>query len=275
MSRYRALQQRIEQTAVPAYLPYVLLGYPTAARSLDVARVLAECDVDGFELGLPFRDPVADGPVIQAAANETLDNGFAVADAVTLVAEIRALAPDAPLTLMAYYNMVIARTPERFIGDFAAAGIDGLLVPDLPVEAAHELVPIAARHGIELIFIASPLSDGRRLAMLGEAGGGFVYVVTRLGITGVDAQYSAGLSELFGRVHEHVRLPAFAGFGISEPEHAARMVAAGADGVIIGSRLVQLIQAAEHDNWKLANLAAHTHSMMDTLRGLKVLRGSR
>jgi tryptophan synthase alpha chain len=272
MNRYTALQKRISETRIPAYLPYVLLGYPTKERTVDVCRVLADGGVDGLELGLPFRDPVADGPLIQAAANETLDYGFTTADAVDLVREIRKMVPNTPLTLMAYYNMVIARGAESFIADFSTAGIDGLLVPDLPVERAEELIPIAQKHGIVLIFIASPLSDERRLKMLGAAGGGFTYVVTRLGITGVDAHYATALDGLFSRIHDTIPLPAFAGFGISEPEHVTKMVAAGADGVIIGSRLVQLIQAANDENWNLAALAAHTRSIIDTLRGLKTIR---
>ena len=262
------------QTRRPAYLPYVLLGFPSAPKTLDVARVLVEGGADGLGLGLPFRDPVADGPVIQKAGNDALDRGFTVAQAVELVREIRALSADAPLTLMAYYNMLIARGLERFIADFAAAGIDGFLVPDLPVEQAMELAPLAARHGVDLIFIASPLSDERRLDMMQQAGGGFLYVVTRLGITGVESNYAEALDTLFARIHKAVTLPAFAGFGISEPEHAARMVAAGADGVIVGSKLVQLIRQAEDDDWNLATLAAHTRDMTETLARLTTVRAA-
>ncbi len=260
------------QTRRPAYLPYVMLGYPTGGKTLDVCRVLLEGGADGLELGLPFRDPVADGPVIQKAGNDALDRGFTVAQGVELVRGIRALSAAAPLTLMAYYNMVIARGAEAFIAPFAEAGMDGLLVPDLPVERAGELASVSAAHGVELVFIASPLSDERRLGLMQQAGGGFLYVVTRLGITGVESRYSESLDALFGRIHGAVTLPAFAGFGISEPEHAARMVAAGADGVIVGSKLVQLIRHADDHDWNLATLAAHTRDMTKTLRGLKTVR---
>ena len=183
-----------------------------------------------------------------------------------LVREIRKVAGSRPITLMGYYNMVLARGTERFISDFARAGIDGLLVPDLPAEQAHEIADPARAHGVETVFIASPLTDARRLELLRGVAGGFLYVVTRLGITGVQSNYSHVLDELFARIHQHIDLPAFAGFGISEPAHAKRMVEAGADGVIVGSRLVQLIEESETRNdW--TELATHTRSMITALGG--------
>ncbi|HEV3157717.1 MAG TPA: tryptophan synthase subunit alpha [Candidatus Baltobacteraceae bacterium] len=269
MTRYQQLREQITTTNAPVYLPYVMLGYPTAEKSLDVCRHLIKERVHGFELGLPFRDPVADGPVIEAAGNMALDNGMTTSKAVELVRKIRDLAPSTPLTLMSYYNMVLAKGADRFIGEFASAGIDGLLIPDITVERAEEVAPSARKHGVDLVYIVSPLSDERRIRLIKEYAGGFIYVVTRLGITGIESHYASTLEELFGRIHKQISLPAIAGFGISEPEQAVGMVDLGADGVITGSRLVQLIGQAQENAWDLTPVVEHTRKMLNTLSGLR------
>jgi tryptophan synthase alpha chain len=262
MSRYNHIHTIINQ-GKSVYMPYVMLGYPTIAASLAVCKTLIEAGVHGLELGMPFRDPMADGPIIQAAANVALDNGFTTDDAISLVTQIRALNPQIPLTLMSYYNMVVARGPEAFISAFAKAGIDGLLVPDLPPELAPEIHPTLQQHHLELILIASPLSDETRLKRISELAGGFIYVITRLGITGVTETYSNKLPELFARIHASTSLPAIAGFGISKPEHAASMVASGANGYIVGSHLVKLTETCVADNNNFTPIHNHTVNMLN------------
>lgn len=263
MSRYQLLKDLTDQ-GKPVYLPYVMLGFPDMKYTVEICKALIEEGVQGFELGFPFRDPVADGPVVQDAANEALDNGFKTAKAVDLVRQIRALNDDIPLTAMSYFNMVLARGPEQFIKEFSEAGLDGLLIPDMPPERADEISPIAKKYGIELVFIAAPNSDERRLDLIRQYAGGFIYVVTRLGITGVQNKYSDQLTKLFENLHKHIPLPAIAGFGISEPEQAMNMVKAGADGVITGSRLIELIrEGAKGDTLDLAPLKAHTRAMIE------------
>jgi tryptophan synthase alpha chain len=268
MSRYQSLSHRIQHDKKPVYLPYVMLGYPTQNATLEACKVLIEAGVHGLELGLPFRDPMADGPVIQAAANMALDNGFTTAQAAELVAQIRGLSPTIPFTLMTYYNMVVAQGVEAFVTMFAKAGVDGILIPDLPPEYAEEVAPIFEKHGLKMVLIASPLSDDSRLELIGRYAGGFVYVITRLGITGVDETYSQKLPDLFARIHKHINLPAIAGFGISKPEHMDAMAEAGADGVIVGSKLVQLIGEA-HATDNFAPVTRHAREMVmrtETLR---------
>lgn len=250
------------------YMPYYTLGYPTEAMTLKVIRTLIDNGAHGLELGLPFRDAVADGPIIQAAANEALDRGFCVEKALGLITKIRAMNDTIPLTLMCYYNMVVARGVEKFIRDFAKAGIDGILIPDLPPERAEEIWPAARKHGIATIFIASVLSDAARLQKIAAIASGFVYVVPRLGITGLNQKFAAHLDEVFARIHAATPLPLIAGFGIAEPAHAAEMFAAGANGVISGSKIVKLVGEAYAKDKKtdLATLARHTRSMVKATR---------
>jgi tryptophan synthase alpha chain len=255
MNRYDSLKKH------PSYMPYVLLGYPDMDRTVEICAVLASAGAHGLELGFPFRDPVADGPVIQAAAKESLDGGFNVPDAVGLVRRIRAAVGDLPLTAMVYYNMVLARGAEKFLKEFAEAGLDGLLIPDLPPERAHEIAPLAKKYNVALVFIAAPNTGAERLNLIKPHAGGFVYVVTRLGVTGFDANYSGRLPQLFKNIHAHIPLPAIAGFGISDSGHAADMIAAGADGVITGSKIVDLVRAGD-----MEALRAHTKGMVGALR---------
>jgi tryptophan synthase alpha chain len=262
-SRYDSL------TAGPkkhVYMPYFTLGYPTEALSLKVIRTLIEEGVDGLELGLPFRDAVADGPIIQAAANQALDRGFTVDKALELVRKIRALAPTLPLTLMCYYNMLVARGVEKFIRDFAKAGIDGILIPDLPPERAEEILPAAKKHGVQTIFIASLLSDAARLKTIAAVASGFVYVVPRLGITGLTQNFDEDLAGVFKRIRKATPLPLIAGFGIAEPAHATQMFEAGATGAISGSKVVKLVTDAYAKDKKtdFASLRRHTRQMLKT-----------
>lgn len=247
-----------------SYLPYLMLGHPNAETCVAAAKILLDNGAAGLELGLPFRDPVADGPIIESAGNAVLDSGFTVDDAIAIVKKIRAQNGAAPITLMAYYNMVMARGVQTFAADFAAAGVDGILIPDLPLERTDEVLPALREQNLKLIFMVSPLTTAERLQKIAAVAEGFLYVVTRLGITGTDSNYSAQLSELFARVHANTSLPAIAGFGISRPPDVSAMLAAGADGVIIGSRLVEILQ-----DFDAGELAYHARVIMDALHHKK------
>lgn len=259
MNRYDFLTSRLSSGQL-VYMPYILLGFPGVETSFDVARTVIENGAHGLELGFPFRDPVADGPVIERAGNIALDNGFDAEKGFAVIARIRALAPDIPLTLMLYYNMVLARGADRFFADCQAAGIDGVLIPDMPPERADTVLPAAKANGIKLVFIAAPTTTPERLQIISRVAGGFIYVVTRMGITGTTENYSSQLADLFASIKTHITLPAVAGFGISTPEQAKKMLAAGADGVITGSRIVELTETGTLDD-----LAAHTSAMIQAL----------
>jgi len=247
-----------------SYLPYLMLGYPTSETCLAAAKILLDTGAHGLELGLPFRDPVADGPVIEFAGNKVLDRGFTVDNALGLVQRIRALNATAPLTIMSYYNMLLARGVDKFAADFAAAGAAGILIPDLPLERTDEILPALGKHGLKLIFMASPLTTATRLQKISAVAEGFIYVVTRLGITGAEANYSSQLMELFTRVKQNTALPAIAGFGISKPEDVTTMLNAGADGAIIGSRLVEILE-----DFDAGELAYYTRAILAALQNQK------
>ncbi|MDY0029132.1 MAG: tryptophan synthase subunit alpha [Pseudobdellovibrionaceae bacterium] len=255
MSRYSFITQKIKEGG-HVYMPYVLLGYPDLETSFEVAKTLIENGAHGLELGFPFRDPVADGPVIEKAGNIALDNGFTVDAGFQLIARIRALSSDIPLTLMLYYNMVLARGVDKFFADCKNAGIDGVLIPDMPPERADTVSPAASTNGVELVFIAAPTSTPERLQKIAAVAGGFVYVVTRMGTTGAVENYSDKLSALFASIKSHIDLPAIAGFGISTPEQARKMIGFGADGVITGSKIVDMTAT------NMAEIAPHTKEMV-------------
>lgn len=257
MSRYHTLHT-LKKESKTGYLPYVMLGYPNQKGCLEVSKTLLENGAAGLELGLPFSDPVADGPVIEAAGQEALKNGFKIEDALELITSIRSLAGDRPLTLMAYYNMVQVHGVDDFIQKFAKAGIDGLLVPDISVEAINELAPACKIHNIACIMLASPLTDEARLAKIAPYAEGFLYVVTRLGVTGTFENYSTELEGLFNRIQKYIDLPTYAGFGVSTPEQAQHMIQAGADGVITGSQIVKLTKDVKA-------LTQHTQQMCGAL----------
>ncbi len=255
MSRYESITQKIKNGG-HVYMPYVLLGYPDLEMSYSVAKTLIGNGAHGLEIGFPFHDPVADGPVIEKAGNIALDNGFTVDQGFALIARIRALSPDIPLTLMLYYNMVLARGIEKFFADCKMSGLDGVLIPDMPPERADTVLPAAKANGIDLIFIAAPTSTPERLQKIATVAGGFVYVVTRMGITGSVESYSDKLSDLFTSIKSHINLPVIAGFGISTPDQARKMIESGADGVITGSKIVEMTAQG------LDTIAQHTKEMM-------------
>ncbi len=245
--RYQKMFARLGNEAHKAFIPFTILGWPDRDTSFQMVKTMINGGAHALELGLAFSDPMADGVIIQEADKETLANGFKVRDAIELLKDIRAYNADIPIGLLVYYNMVLARGPEQFFKEMGEAGVDGVLIADLPVEAMEEVAPFAARYGIELICIVSPLTTHARLDAISRYAGGFLYVVSRLGITGVEENFDESLRQLMKRIKEKTDLPLCVGFGISKPEHARQMINAGADGVIIGSRIIQMMKETAPD----------------------------
>lgn len=247
-----------------AFIPFTLLGWPNPDISLALIDAMLEGGATMLELGLAFSDPAADGPIIQQAATETLESGFTVKDALEIIRAVRCKDADIPIGLLVYYNMVLARGADEFFRQMAEAGVDGVLIADLPPELAEEVLPAARRVGVDLIFIVSPLTSPERLRRIAGMAGGFLYVVSRLGITGTEERYDEQLQELLATIKETTRLPACVGFGVSTPEQATRMIRLGADGVITGSRVIQLVR----DNPSQppsAFLTSYIHAMADSI----------
>jgi tryptophan synthase alpha chain len=217
-------------------MPYMMSGYPDRESALAVASAYGECGADLIELGVPFSDPLADGPTIHAAATAALRGGADLAGALEVCA---AVSDRVPVVLMIYANMVLAHGgAERFASRAAEAGAAGAIVPDLPLGEADEIGEALAGAGLALVPLVAPTTPPERLARICEKARGFVYVVSTVGTTGERDELPSGLAELVGSTRERAEVPVAVGFGIGTPEQAAR-VGAIADGVIIGSRLVR------------------------------------
>jgi len=243
-NRYEARFSRLRDAGKKAFIPFTLLGWPDREKSLEIIKLMIASGASALELGWAFSDPIADGPVIQRAAFETLALGFSVGDALSLISEVRQLDEEIPIGLLVYYNMVLAQGVDSFFAQAKNSGVDGVLVADVPPESADEITPLAQQHGICPIFIVSPLTTEQRLAMIVQHAAGFLYAVSRLGITGTEQRYDAQLEDMIARVRKKTELPLCVGFGISTPEQAKSMLALGADGVITGSRIIQLVERA-------------------------------
>jgi tryptophan synthase alpha chain len=222
-----------------AFLPYFPIGYPTYADSLDAITAMAAEGVDGFEIGIPFSDPLADGPVIQAATQIALENGTTVRQCLQAVRDLRARGVTQPMLLMGYMNPLLAYSVENFVRDARAAGADGLIVPDLPPDEGAQVDAACASEGLAHIYMIAPTSNAERIALVGQRYSGFIYVVSLTGITGARDQLPPYLTEFIARLRAQLPdAPLVMGFGISKPEQARRMSDL-VDGFIVGSALVR------------------------------------
>ncbi len=246
-----------------AVIPYVMAGYPDLEGAVEVTLALERGGADILEVGMPFSDPLADGPTIQRAATASLAAGTTVASCLGTAGRIREQS-SIPLVLMGYYNPVHRYGVERFCRDAASAGVEGLILPDLPPEEAAEVREVAHGQGIDLIFLLAPTSTEARIEQAARVAGGFVYCVSLTGVTGARASVATGLDEFVGRVRRHTDLPLAVGFGISRPEHA-RQVARVADGVVVASALIDLIDRTEKSE-RLNKVEGYIRSLRDGAR---------
>lgn len=226
-----------------ALMPYFTLGYPDYDTSLEVVAGCAAAGADLMELGVPFSDPLADGPTIQGSSQQALENGITPALCLEAVAALRDRGIKIPFMLMTYYNPVLAFGERRFVGRAVEAGANGLIVPDLPPEEAGELEAACQANGLALTYLLAPNSPQDRIARICERSTGFTYLVTVTGITGARNRLPEYLKSFIEKVRPHARTPLAVGFGISTPEQAAA-VGAIADGVIVGSALVRAVGRA-------------------------------
>jgi tryptophan synthase alpha chain len=227
-----------------ALMPYMMGGFPDMATSRAIGEAYAANGADLVELGVPYSDPLADGPTIHAAGTAALRAGATI-DGVLAVGE--ALARRVPVVLMCYVNLVLAPGADTFVKRLREAGVSGLIVPDLPMGEEPAVTDACAEHGVALVPLVAPTTTDERLALIGAQARGFVYTVSVAGTTGERGESRERVfGELVGRVKEHTEAPVALGFGIATPEHAAEAARAGADGVIVGTRLVRA--AAEADD---------------------------
>lgn len=222
----------------PVFMPYYPVGYPDFESSIDIIEALSKNGADIMEIGFPFSDPLADGPVIQKATQVALEHGTTTKKTIEAVAELRRRGVDIPLVMMGYYNPVLAYGLEKFVRDASVAGVDGFIIPDLPPEEAGEFTEVL--RDIPLICMVAPTTPEARMEEVVKNAQGFVYLVSVTGVTGSRTALAEGIAELIERVRRHSSVPVCVGFGISTPEQA-KTVGVLADGVIVGSACVRAI----------------------------------
>ncbi len=252
----------------PALVTFVMGGDPDFAASLDILKALPKAGADVIEIGMPFSDPMADGPAIQAAGLRALHSGMTLAKTIELVRAFRATDADTPIVLMGYYNPVYVYGPDRFLADAKAAGVDGLIVVDLPPEADDELCIPALAAGLNFIRLATPTTDDHRLPTVLANTSGFVYYVSVAGVTGAGAATLEHVEQAVARLRRHTDLPISIGFGIRTPEHAAT-IARLADGVVVGSALIDQIGNAENDQQAIDGVLSLCKALAEGVRGAR------
>jgi tryptophan synthase alpha chain len=225
----------------PAFIGFVVAGDPDKVTCIRISRALIAGGTDILELGVPFSDPVADGPTIQKADERALAAGTTPDSVFDIVREIRKES-EVPIVLLTYYNIIHHRGIERFYHEAHDAGVDGILIADMPVEESEEVCAVASQYGIDPIFLVTQTTSDDRINKIAAKARGYLYLVAVLGVTGVRDQVSEGAIDLLHRVRMHTPLPLALGFGISTPAHAQICARAGADGVIVGSAIVETVE---------------------------------
>ena len=261
-SRIEAAFALAKENGRAALMPYFTLGYPNQTDSVDILEAIAPYS-DLLELGVPFSDPLADGPTIQRSTQQSLENGTTVRGCLQMLRELRQRGVETPAMLMGYYNPIMAYGLEAYVQDAAAAGADGFIVPDLPPEEAEELEALANEAGLALIHFLAPTSSDSRIDLVAERAKGFIYMVSVTGVTGARQSMREDLAAFVNKVRQKAAVPLAVGFGISTPELAAE-VGQMADGVIVGSAL---INAADQTDDKAGAAASFVASLLRGIEG--------
>ncbi|NMB80116.1 MAG: tryptophan synthase subunit alpha [Methanomicrobiales archaeon] len=236
----------------PVFIGFTVAGDPDKETCIRAAMALIEGGTDILELGVPFSDPVADGPTIQKADERSLAAGTNVDTIFEIVREIRKRS-DVPIVFLAYYNMIYHRGIDRFYQEAHDAGVDGILVADMPVEESDEVYKAALRHYIDPIFLITQTTSDERIRKIADKSRGYLYLVAVLGVTGVRDTVSTGALDLLKRVRRFTDVPLALGFGISTPAHVKTCADAGADGVIVGSAIVEIVEKNLGDPQQMAH----------------------
>ncbi len=256
MKTYKQVFSELKEQNRTALIPFFVVGDPDFDTSLDIVKTAIDAGADILELGIPFSDPIADGPTIQKADIRAMKSGMTVAKALEFVRKIKDH-KDVPIGLLMYYNLVYQYGTEKFFSDFHQAGVNSVLIADLSIDDADEIAGPAASVGLDTVFMVTPITDPERMKLIASKTTGFIYTVSVLGVTGSRAELSDTVDGLVGKLKGLTDVPVCVGFGISKPEHAATIARAGADGVIIGSKIVGLIESNLGDKEKtLAEISA-------------------
>lgn len=228
-----------------AFIPYIMAGDPNLGRTRELVGILEECGADVIELGVPFSDPLADGPTIQKAAQRALSEGVTLGKVIEFVGSLRRTT-QIPIVLMTYYNLIFRYGEERFVREAYTAGVDGIIVPDLPPDEAGPLLSFSKNTGFDVIFLVAPTSTGERIKKVARASRGFIYYVSITGITGSKLSVDASIGSHIEKIRQISRKPVAVGFGIATPEEASE-IAKIADGVIVGSAIVKRVEDTDEN----------------------------
>jgi tryptophan synthase alpha chain len=238
MKSYKQVFSELNRSAV---IPFFVIGDPDYKTSLSIVKTAIDAGADILELGIPFSDPIADGPTIQKADIRSLNSGMTVKKALKFIKEVKKH-KDIPIGLLMYYNLIYQYGTEKFFKDFHQAGVNSVLVADLSIDDADEVVAPARKAGLDTVFMVTPNTQRQRLKVITSKTTGFIYAVSLLGVTGSREKLSGSVKGLVSGIKKETNVPVCVGFGISKPEHAAEVAKAGADGVIIGSKIVGIIE---------------------------------
>jgi tryptophan synthase alpha chain len=240
VNRIEKIFRKLRTQHKKAFIPYIMAGDPSLEKIREIVRMFEECGADIVELGVPFTDPLADGPTIQRAAERALKNGVTLKKTIAIVKDLRQKTK-IPLVLMTYYNPVFKYGEERFIADAKDAGVDGVIIPDLPPDEAGEFIKLAKNAAVASIFLLAPTSTEGRIKKVARASTGFIYYVSVTGITGAQLLLDGSIEKSINNIRKITGKPIAVGFGVSTPDEA-EVVAGVSDGVIIGSAIVKKAQ---------------------------------
>jgi tryptophan synthase alpha chain len=249
MKTYADVFSKLERAAL---IPFFVIGDPDFPTSLDIVKSAVDAGADILELGIPFSDPIADGPTIQKADIRSLKNGMTVAKALDFIKKVKQHR-DIPIGLLMYYNLVYQYGTEKFFKDFYEGGVNSVLLADLSIDDGDEIAGPAKAAGMDTVFMVTPNTQQDRMKLIASKTTGFIYTVSLLGVTGSREKLSGTVDGLVRKLKKLTDVPVCVGFGISTAEHAATVAASGADGVIIGSKIVQLIEENLGDKKKICS----------------------
>lgn len=246
-----------------AFIPFIVAGDPDTEKSKELLLSLQETGADIIELGIPYSDPLADGPVIQLAAKRALDNGMSLKNAIKMLASIKDKLT-VPVIVFTYYNPIYAYGLEKFVKDVKEAGFKGVLVPDLPIEEANDLIKLVKENELELIMLVTPTSGDERIKSITDVSEGFVYLVSVTGVTGARSSFSEHVEQSLSKIKSITDKPVCVGFGISQPEHIKQLKTLNAQGAIVGSAIIKVIeQNADNPDNIVPEVKKYTQSLID------------
>ncbi|KAL3501750.1 hypothetical protein ACH5RR_036199 [Cinchona calisaya] len=255
---------KLKKQGKVAFVPYITAGDPDLSTTAEALKVLDACGSDIIELGVPYSDPLADGPVIQAASTRSLAGGTNFDKIISMLKDVIPQL-SCPIALFSYYNPILKRGVDKFMITVRDAGIHGLVVPDVPLEETEILRKQATKNQLELVLLTTPTTPTARMKAIAEASEGFVYLVSSVGVTGARASVSKHVQSLLTDIKEATRKPVAVGFGISKPEHVQQVAGWGADGVIVGSAMVRILGEAKSPEEGLKELEIFTKSLKAAL----------